>query len=204
MLAVTTDLELLATWRDGSATGGEALFERHFDAVMRFFRNKIDEGPEDLVQRTFLACVEGKERFEGRSSFRTYLFATAHNLLRDHFRRKRRGVAVDFTAQSIWDLAPAPSTVMARDRTQRVLLEALRRIPIEGQVVLELHYWEGLTAAEIADVIETPVGTAKTRIRRARQLLGQAIEALAAGEQLDTSQIDLDAWAKSVRELLLR
>ncbi len=204
MLQVTTDLELLSAWREGSATAGEALFERHFDAVMRFFRNKIDEGPEDLVQRTFLACVEGKERFEGRSSFRTYLFAVAHNVLREHFRKARRGAAIDFTEQSIWDLAPAPSTVMARDRTQRLLLEALRRIPMESQVALELHYWEGLTAAEIGDVMGVALGTAKTRIRRARQLLGQAIEALASGERLETSQVDLDAWAKSVRGLLLR
>lgn len=204
MLSVTTDLELLTAWRDGSTTAGEALFERHFDPVMRFFRNKVDEGPEDLVQRTFLACVEGKERFEGRSSFRTYLFAVAHNVLRDHFRKKRRGGAIDFTAQSVWDLAPAPSTVMARDRAQRVLLDALRRIPIESQVALELHYWEGLTAAELGDVMGVPHGTAKTRIRRARQLLTAAIETLAGAEPLDTSGLDLDAWAKSVRGVLLR
>ncbi len=201
---MTTDLELLQAWRDGSTTAGEALFERHFDAVMRFFRNKIDEGSEDFVQRTFLSCVEGKERFEGRSSFRTYLFAVAHNLLRNHFRQKHRGIKIDFTEQSVWDVAPAPSTVMARDRTGRLLLEAMRRIPIESQVALELHYWEGLTAAEIGVVIEVPTGTAKTRIRRARQLLGQAIETLAAGEKLDTSGLDLDEWARSVREVLLR
>jgi len=204
VLAVTTDLELLQAWREGSTTAGEALFERHFDAVMRFFRNKIDDGPEDLVQRTFLACVEGRERFEARSSFRTYVFAVAHNLLRGHFKTKRRGAAIDFTEQSVWDVAPAPSTVMARDRTQRVLLDALRRIPIDSQVALELHYWEGLTAAEIAEVIDVPHGTAKTRIRRARQLLHQAIETLARGERLDTSQLDLDAWAQSVRGVLLR
>lgn len=201
---VTTDLELLEAWRGGETTAGEALFERHFDAVMRFFRNKIDEGSEDLVQRTFLACVEGKERFEGRSSFRTYLFAVAHNLLRTRFRQQHQGIQIDFTEQSIWDIAPAPSTVMARDRTQRVLLEAMRRIPIESQVALELHYWEGLTAAEIGVVIEVPTGTAKTRIRRARQLLGQAIETLAQGENLDTSGLDLDVWARSVRQVLLR
>ncbi|MBV1857895.1 MAG: sigma-70 family RNA polymerase sigma factor [Nannocystaceae bacterium] len=171
---------------------------------MRFFRNKIDEGSEDLVQRTFLACVEGKERFEGRSSFRTYLFAVAHNLLRSRFRQQHQGLKIDFTAQSVWDVAPAPSTVMARDRTQRMLLEAMRRIPIESQVALELHYWESLTAAEIGVVIDVPTGTAKTRIRRARQLLGQAIETLAAGEQLDTSGLDLDTWARSVRQELLR
>lgn len=203
--AVTTDRELLEAWRSGSAAAGEALFERHFDAVMRFFRNKIDDGPEELVQRTFLACVEGRTRFRGDSTFRTYLFAVAHNTLKAHFRsRRRRGVEIDFTAESVWGLAPSPSTLAVRDRSQRVLLDALRRIPVQSQVVLELHYWEGLTAAEIGEVIDVPHGTAKTRIRRARQLLGAAIEERARGESLDVSQLDLDAWAQSVRQVLLR
>ncbi|MEM6295471.1 MAG: RNA polymerase sigma factor [Myxococcota bacterium] len=202
---MTTDRELLEAWRSGSAAAGEALFERHFDAVMRFFRNKIDDGPEELVQRTFLACVEGRTRFRGDSTFRTYLFAVAHNTLKAHFRsRRRRGVEIDFTAESVWGLAPSPSTLAVRDRSQRVLLDALRRIPVQSQVVLELHYWEGLTAAEIGEVIDVPHGTAKTRIRRARQLLGAAIEERARGESLDVSQLDLDAWAQSVRQVLLR
>ena len=202
---VNTDRELLEAWHSGSAAAGEALFERHFDAVMRFFRNKIDDGPEELVQRTFLACLEGRTRFRGDCSFRTYLFAVAHNTLKAHFRaRRRRGVEIDFTAESVWGLAPSPSTLAVRDRSQRVLLDALRRIPVESQVVLELHYWEGLTAAEIGSVIEVPLGTAKTRIRRARQLLHAAIEERARGESLDVSQLDLDAWAQSVRQVLLR
>ena len=204
-VTVVTDHELLEAWRQGSADAGEALFERHFDAVLRFFRNKIDDGPEELVQRTFLACVEGRERFKGASSFRTYVFAIAHNILKSHFRsRRRRGPHVDFTAESVWGLVASPSTLALRDRSQRVLLDALRRIPVESQVALELHYWEALTAAEIGEVLDVPLGTAKTRIRRARQLLGLEINAQAQLASLDLNGLDLESWARSVREALLR
>jgi RNA polymerase sigma-70 factor (ECF subfamily) len=200
------DLELLESWRAGDTGAGEALFERHFDAVVRFFRNKTEEGAEDLVQKTFLGCVEGRDRFRGDASFRTFLFAVAHNVLKNHFRSKRRlGGEIDFTLRSVHDLAPSPSTVVAEHRTAQLLLEALRRIPVEYQVALELHYWEDLTALEIAHVLDMPVGTSKTRLRRARQLLVEQMEQLADdGADLRGVLSDLETWARSLRDTVLR
>ena len=60
---MVTDTELLSAWRGGDLECGRTLFERHFDGVRRFFANKLDHGAEDMVQRTFLACVEGRDRF---------------------------------------------------------------------------------------------------------------------------------------------
>lgn len=51
MTAETTDVELLEAWRGGDRRAGEQLFERHFDAVSRFFRNKLEFGVDDLIQR---------------------------------------------------------------------------------------------------------------------------------------------------------
>jgi RNA polymerase sigma-70 factor (ECF subfamily) len=200
---VASDLELLARWRDGNADAGEDLFERHFDAVVRFFRNKIDEGADDLVQKTFLGCLRGKERFRGDASFRSYLFVAAHNVLKNHYRaRARPGAAVDFSVNSVWDFAPSPSSVMARRREHQLLLEALRRIPVELQVALELQYWEGLSATEIGEVLELPAGTVKTRLRRAKQLVAEHMKR-AQGRGLEASEEDLLGWATSVRGELL-
>lgn len=52
-----------------------------------------------------------------------------------------------------------------------MIVDALRRIPVELQIALELHYWEGLSASEFADVLDIPLGTVKTRLRRAKQRL---------------------------------
>jgi len=197
-----TDAELLDAWRAGDLASGEALFERHFGAVARFFRNKLDHGVDDLVQRTFLACVEAKDRLREDSSFRAYLFGVAHNVLARHFRSQRRhGDKLDFGVTSVHDLSPSPSAVVAQRHEQRMLLEALRRIPLQHQIVLELYYWERLPTREVALVVGEPEGTIKTRIRRARRLLEDQLRELATSpEVLHSTLVDLDAWAESLRD----
>ena len=199
---MATDAELLEAWRGGDRKSGEELFERHFDAVARFFRNKVDHGIDDLIQRTFLACVETKDRFRGDSSFRTYLFGVAHNVLGKHFRsKKRHGDKIDFGVTSVFDLSPSPSVIVAKHREQQVLLQALRQIPLDHQIVLELYFWEKLSAREVADIVGVPEGTAKTRIRRAKQLLEDQMGKLVSSkDQLESTIANLDGWAASLRD----
>ena len=196
------DGALVVAWRGGEAAAGEALFRRHFAAVSRFFRNKFSAGVEDLIQQTFVALVEGRERLEADGSFRSYLFGIAHNVMRAHLRTLGRGRSFDPAGSSIMLLDPGPSTMHAAREEQRLLLRALRRIPLEHQVVLELVYWEELNAAEIAAVVGVPHSTMRSRIQRARALLEQAIEELAQSPGLGRSTVDgLEQWAAEVREL---
>jgi len=195
------DEALFSAWRGGDSKAGAELFERHYLPIARFFRNKVDEDAPDLAQKTFLACLEGKARIRGESSFRTYLFAVAHNVLYKHLRGKvREGARLDFGLTSVHDLRPTATTLITRRREERLLLLALRRLPLDLQVVLELYFWEKLTAREIAEVVDSNEGTIRTRIRRAKQLLEQAMAELAAdpGELADTLS-NLDAWAAAVR-----
>jgi RNA polymerase sigma-70 factor (ECF subfamily) len=201
-----TDAELLQAWSDGDKSAGEALFERHFEAVARFFRNKLpsDTQHEDLIQQTFLGCVEGRHRFRGESSFRSFLFAIAHNQLCKHWRSRSRD-RLDFQTISAFDLDPSPSAVLARDQDQRKLLAALRRLPLDSQVALELHYWESMTAAEISEVLDVPLGTAKTRLRRAKQLLEAELRRegpSGGGEGRLDAETGLETWAREVKDAL--
>lgn len=205
-----TDGELLERWAAGDGASGEALFERHFEAVARFFRNKTGgvagQGItyDDLVQQTFLGCVEARERFRRDASFRTFLFAVARNVLSKHYRSRTVG-AFDPATTSVVDLGASPSAVVARDRDQQLLLQGLRTLPVDAQIALELHFWEGMTAAEIAGVIGVPVGTAKTRLRRARQLLEAAVRGLQEGDRpVDPTGTRLETWAREVRGTLFR
>ncbi len=202
-----TDAELLAAWGGGDQSAGETLFERHFEPVARFFRNKLGaaEAADDLIQLTFLGALEGRERFRGDASFRTFLFAVARNVLLKHFRNRGRDGArhVDFEATALHDLDPSPSAVLARDHEQRLLLQALRRIPIESQIALELHYWEGMTAKEIGETLAVPLGTAKTRIRRAKQQLAEHMTLLSSGALLaEETEAGLETWARALRDRL--
>ncbi len=202
-----TDLELARAWRRGDRAAGEQLFERHYAAVARFFRNKVGDSDgvaDDLVQKTFLACVEGLDRYREQASFRTYLFSIAYRLLCRLYRARRRHPApIDFAIVTVQALDPSPSAIVARSDEQRLLLEALRRLPFNYQVALELVYWESMTAADAAAVLEIPLGTAKTWIRRARLSLTRILGELATSDALLRSTLsDLNDWARSLREQL--
>ncbi len=198
---VATDAELLEAWRGGDQPSGEALFERYFDAISRFFVNKVPEDPDDLIQETFVACLRGRDRMRQDGSFRSYLFAIACNVLRGHFRRQRPTSPLpDLEHMSSFDLAPGPSTVMHAREEERLLLEALRRIPVELQVVLELHYWESMTTAEMASVLDSPLGTVRGRLRRARLRLTEVLEQLpSAGKTRNRLVAELDDWGTRLR-----
>ena len=195
------DGELLKRWRAGDTSAGQQLFERYYDDIQRFFMNKVSAGVKDLVQETFTACAAGYERVQDSSRFRSYLFGIAYNVLRDGFRKQyRRGEEVDLDRVASAELSPGPSTVLFQREEQRLLLEGLRRVPIADQVVLELHYWEQLTLAELAKVMDCPRNTVKGRVRRARERLKGAIEDLAhSPEVLDSTLTHLDDWAAEIR-----
>ncbi|MCB9756545.1 MAG: sigma-70 family RNA polymerase sigma factor [Myxococcales bacterium] len=196
------DTELVERWRSGDDRAGERLFERHYACLSRFFYNKVDaEQSPDLVQRTFLRCVEKFPNKREETTFKNFLFGIARMILLEHFRRyQRHDKRFDPMSHSIVDVQPTPSSVVHRQREIQVMLQALRRIPIELQVVLELYFWENLKAREIAQALGVPEGTARSRIRRARQLFHIEIEAVTADPDLRASTIaGVDAWVGQVR-----
>ncbi|MBX7083751.1 MAG: sigma-70 family RNA polymerase sigma factor [Nannocystaceae bacterium] len=199
------DFELLEAWREGDEAAGRELFERYFDAVYRFFRNKVDEAAEDLVQQTFMGLVQGRDRFRGDASFRTYVFMIARKRLYSYLReRDRAREPIEVGTTSVADLGlVSPSRAVLVRQEQHLLLQALRRLPIEMQVALELFYWEELGVAEIASVLETPIGTVKSRLQRARTRLDEIIVELSQSEALVKSTMDnFDQWARQLQEHL--
>lgn len=203
---VRSDVELVEAWRSGDTKAGGELFDRHFASIHRFFHNKVGEGLEDLVQQTFLRCTEGVERFRNDSSFRTYLFGVAHNLLREHIKRKHsRPQEVDFSRLSIEQTGIGPSSALGKRAEHRLLLEGLRRIPFDNQVVLELYYWEELSASQMGSILGIPEGTVRHRIRRAKSELRRALKRLElAPPELESTLRGLEDWAASLRDLLGR
>lgn len=184
------DQALLARWKDGNSAAGEALIGRHYDSIVRFFQTKASRDVDDLVQRTFLRCSEGIARYRGDGSFRAFLFGVARNLLLELYRGRRRqadNVDPDFGVSSVRDLDPGASTAFARREEQRVMVEALQHIPLELQVALELYYWEELSVGELAEALDIPAGTVKSRLFRARKLLKEQMERLVLPPDVERS-----------------
>lgn len=197
------DRELLLAWKQGNRQAGGELIRRHIPALHRFFVNKVSSGAEvdELVQRTFTACVEGIDGFRGEASFRTWMFAIARNVLGLWIRARARA-PVDLGTTSIADLGVGPSTALAAAREREQLLQALRRIPLEQQILLELYYWEELSAAQIGRVFEIPEATVRGRIRKAKLELRAALDEMArTGIDVELTISNLEDWARSLREL---
>jgi RNA polymerase sigma factor (sigma-70 family) len=178
--SVRADEDLLQAWREGDASAGNELFDRYFDPLFRFFQSKVDDAAEDLVQQTFLAIVRASDGFRNESSFRTYVFTAARSKLYRHLStRAAKDGPVDFGVDSVAAIAPTPATWAADREEQRLLHEALRRLPVDMQVALELYHLEGFEGHEIATILEVPEGTVRSRLRRGLERLRKEVERLA-------------------------
>lgn len=177
-----TDEALLTRWRDGDEAAGSELLGRNFGLLYRFFQNKVGPDSEDLIQQTFLSCVQHRDSFRGEASFRTFLIRIARNKLIDHIKKRgRAGYQADLGVTSVVDLGMGASNLMVEAEEQRIVVMALRHLPIEHQTALELHYWEEMRAQDIADILEQPLGTVKSRLRLAKKFLREKVDELTAG-----------------------
>lgn len=204
--AEITDDRLYREWAGGDNNAGSRLVDRYLRPLARFFANKVTDAghAEELVAEAFEICARKLGDWSGTGSFRSYLFGIAHNVLRNYLRHKRRhGREIDPETDAIAGLGPSPATVVGNRREQRLLLEGLRRIPIEYQLVLELSYFEQMSRTEIAEAIALPVGTVASRLRRAHELLTDQLAALADQPELLHSTVHgLGEWAAELRAQL--
>ncbi|MCY1004674.1 RNA polymerase sigma factor [Nannocystis pusilla] len=207
-MAARGDGELLGAWQAGDAAAGEAFVDRHFDAITRFFRNKVcsEDDVAELVGQTFLGCTASKDRWRGEAGARQFLYAIAGNVLRKYIRGryKRKSEALDFAAVCVQDCEGASmSSIVAHRREARCLVQALREIAVEDQIVLELMYFEGLSGSEAAALLGVPEGTVRGRIARGRQRLRERVAALLAAAPaaptVDVTPEQLEAWARELR-----
>ena len=150
------------------------------------FADKVrDFEVDDLVQQTWMAMIHARDRFAPTphgdpemeadapsiASFRAYLYGTARMVLYGHFRQRTRAQQFDPGVSSLEDLAPSPSRQMSAYAKLERLGEALRKLPLDVQVLLELRYAHEMTSSEIATIHGIPRGTVKSRLRVAKQRL---------------------------------
>ncbi|MCH9686888.1 MAG: sigma-70 family RNA polymerase sigma factor [Deltaproteobacteria bacterium] len=197
------DLDELQAWQGGDQRAGNRLLSKHYDTVYNFFNRKIGGDVGDLVQGTFITCLQVVARFERRSTFRTFLLGIARNKLLEHLRSRRNSPNTPMHSEvtSLQDLGVSPTQLLRDQQQSRLVYEALRRIPIDHQLLLELFYWEKLKGHEIAGVFEIPENTVRARLRRARELLKQSLGALETdADALKTTIHNLDDHILRLRD----
>ena len=188
------DHVLIDRWRTGDTAAGQALFERYFVMIYRFFSTKCEPEAEELTQATFLAAVRARDQFRKDASFKTYLFTIARNELHHLLRTKARKLdKLDFELSSIADLVSSVGTRLDRSAEHRQIVDALHRLPVDQQTLLELHYWEELDISGLAAVFEVSAQTMRARLYRARKALRELLVPFAPAEALRDDDT-LDHW----------
>jgi RNA polymerase sigma-70 factor, ECF subfamily len=172
------DQELLRGIREGRREACARLIQQHYQAVYRFLLHLARDAAEaeDLTQETFAAAWEKIAAFEGRSALATWLHRIAYGKFVDARRADRRSTAL---AERLWERGsaapPDPLEAAMQDDEARKLRAALQGVEPADRVLLVLHYLQGLSYREMADVMGEPAGTIKWRtslaLGRMRDLL---------------------------------
>jgi RNA polymerase sigma-70 factor (ECF subfamily) len=167
----------------GDAAALEALLKRHAPDVTRIAHRLL--GPsadlEDVVQEALFQIARALPRFEQRSKLSTWLYRVVANVVRMHLRHKAARPALELTEPSQIDqrvvLSATPEQHAQQSEDLRALYRRLDALSEKKRSVLVLHDLEGLPAAEIAEVLEIPLLTVRTRLFYARKELYAALAA---------------------------
>jgi RNA polymerase sigma-70 factor (ECF subfamily) len=166
----------VAAARSGDRAALEELLRTHHDRLYALARRITgnDADAADATQEALIAIVRGLPRFDGRSSFGTWAYRVTANACLDELRRRRRRPLLDLPDEppDRADTAAALDTVIA-DRLR--LDAALAELPEDFRVAVVLRDVCDLDYAEIADVLQLPPGTVRSRIARGRGRLADVL-----------------------------
>ncbi len=182
MAAPLDDRALVAAAQGGDRSALDHLFRRHYDRVYAVCRRITgnDADAADAAQEAMIAMVRGLARFDGRASFGTWAYRIATNASLDELRRRRRRPLVagrdrDDEGPS-HEVADPDSGVRIEQLGDRYLIDAaLAALPEDFRIPVVLRDVGDLDYAEIAAVLDVPIGTVKSRIARGRGLLAATI-----------------------------
>lgn len=176
------DRRLLASVAEGNEGALAELYQVHATAVFNYLLHLIHDQSlaEDLLQDTFLVAWRGAGAFKGQSKAKTWLFRIAHNKAVSWLRRNRpQSLAED---PEIKDEAPSPETLLLVNWRNERLLSALDELSSNHRAVIELAFVYEMAYSEIAEIMDCPVGTVKSRMSYALKHLNRLLTYYDLGE----------------------
>ena len=188
-LAQDTDQELVKRVQKGDQAAFDMLFARYQVRIINLISRYVRDADEvrDVAQEAFIKAYRAIPRFRGDSQFYTWLYPIAINTAKNHLvSRSRRPPSsdVDIEDADYRDDADMlrdsedPESALARDQLQSTIHEALSQLPDDLRSALTLREFDGLSYEQIAEILECPVGTVRSRIFRAREFVDQRIRPL--------------------------
>lgn len=193
------DLLLVCRLHAGDQRAAMRLLDRHVRGIRRFFANKVRRAADvdGMVGEVVKSMLGPSGGFRSARRFSAHLFAVQQAVLRRYFGRSEstRGSVAEFGA-------PAPTWREPGAACHRMLI-ALRGLPLPHQEVLELLYWEELSLAELAAILEAPIPMVASRVRAAKAMLLVNLGMHAEDAEQEALRIAaMDAWGRGIGERL--
>jgi len=140
-----------------------------FGYLMKLVRDR--EMVEDVLNETLMEVWRQAARFEGRSSVNTWVFSIAHHRAVSRLRKRRETSLDEEQAAAIEDEGPTPDVKAESSDMSRLLARLMEQLSFEHREILHLAYYQEFSVQEIADALDLPPNTVKTRMFYARQRL---------------------------------
>lgn len=180
------ELHLLSAVQKGSLDAFSVLVHRYQDRLYNALTRFLDspEDAQDVMQEALLSAFANARNFKGQSRFYTWVYRIAMNHAIDLHRRKKprqtlslhRETASDWIASSKED---APEQAIEQEEDRQLIRTALKILSAEHRMVIVMKELDDMRYEEIAEVLEVPVGTVRSRLHRARAELKTVLEKLA-------------------------
>lgn len=179
---------LLERCRNGDLDAFDELVLQHQDRIHNlcyWMLNDRDEAA-DAAQEAFLRAFRGLPKFQGQCAFGTWLHRIAANVCLDALHKRKRTPIPqsslsrdddDVASPELADTRESPHEAAARHERTRIIRRALATLPEHYRVVLVLFDIQGHAYEEIAELLELPIGTVKSRLNRARGALREGLQA---------------------------
>jgi len=185
-----SDEKLIESYFKGDEKSLEILIRRYLKPIYNFIFSFVGgrEEAEDITQEAFVKMWRHLKKFNSNKSFKTWLFQIAKNTAIDWLRKKKAIPISQFDneegenviMETLTDPEPLPSKILEQKDLAEELAQAMEELSAKNRLVLSLYYNDHFTLQEIAEVLEEPLNTIKSRHRRAlimlRKILADKIE----------------------------
>lgn len=184
-----TDLELVQRVQSGDKRSFDILVLKYQHKVVNLVLRYVHdyETAEDVAQEVFIKAYKGLKSFRGESAFYTWLYRIAINSAKNHLvSQNRRLPDIDIDAEDAEQIAgdsalreyATPEHELLTAEMQRTIHAAIEALPEELRTAIILREVEGMSYEEIAEAMDCPIGTVRSRIFRARESIDKVLRPL--------------------------
>jgi RNA polymerase sigma-70 factor (ECF subfamily) len=171
--------DLINAVRQGDLQAFDLVVRRYGERMYRFILKYIADRAtaEDLTQETFISAFQTLDRFNFKAKFSTWLFGIALNKIRNYYNRApeaRYRFVSDEWLQNFTSQGCSPPEALEQKNTIQTVQRMIDQLPDDMREILILAALEGCSYEEIARIVDVPVGTVKSKLFRARELIRKA------------------------------